>query len=615
MFLEDVFYRTLAAIFAPFNAASRIYFLYLITAFGLAFLAYWQVEKSHRAEDIAEGNDVRERVGFFRYIFDPKIWFHPSARQDMKYFLANSLLYYGLIGQFLIGTQSVSDGFYTGLVAIIGAPQSAVISGPASFALYTLISVLALDFAVYLMHYLFHRIPVLWHFHKVHHSAEQLTPMTLFRMHPVDLLLTSFTVMVFQGIAYAGMFYLTASTPEVATVFGINLVTFLFYLFGYNLRHSHIWLNYPVWLSKILVSPAQHQIHHSSDPKHFDRNMGLIFSFWDQLFGTHYIPVERESLTYGLSRSEPNPFKTIGSIYLMPFSMAGETLKQSFANPRRRLFAYTSILTVMIASFVSYNFVAKQKLAAPPSVISTALEDLTWTEIRTAIDKGYTSVIIPTGGTEQNGPFLSLGKHNIIVKYTSQKIAERVGNTLVAPVMAYVPEGQIVPSPTGHMEYAGTISLPDPIFELVLEQTALSLKSHGFKNIFILGESGDSQKAQEHVARRLSEKWRAQGVKVVSLNDYYYHNGQLQYLLDQGYLKADIGHHAGIRDTSEVLALAPEQFRLRKGNIISETKMGLTGRPSSASASIGQKMLSMKIKAGVQQIQKVLAPEKLALSQ
>ncbi len=307
MAIEEVLYRSIATMISPIVPTSRIFVLYLITALVMAFFAYWQVEKAHDAEDLAEGNSVRDRVGFFKYVFDPKIWLHPSSIQDMKYFAANALLYYGLISQFLFGSHYLSLGFYDLSVTWFGAPSEALISGTPAVVLYTLASVLALDFGVYIMHLMFHRIPFLWHFHSVHHSAEQLNPVTLFRMRPVDLFLTSISVMFFEAIAFAGFFFLSAKMPEASTIFGLNLVVFGFYVAGYNLRHSHIWLNYPVWLSKIFISPAQHQVHHSSDPKHFDRNMGLIFSFWDQLFGTHYIPREREHLQFGLSRSEPNP--------------------------------------------------------------------------------------------------------------------------------------------------------------------------------------------------------------------------------------------------------------------------------------------------------------------
>src|SRR5213595_2006765 len=96
------------------------------------------------------------------------------------------------------------------------------------------------------------------------------------------------------------------------------------------------------------------------------------------------------------------------------------------------------------------------------------LDDYTWTELATALNAGKTTIILPTGGTEQNGPHMALGKHNTRARVNAEAIARRLGNALVAPVLAYVPEGSVEP-PTGHMRYAGTITLPDPWFEKVLE--------------------------------------------------------------------------------------------------------------------------------------------------
>src|SRR5215510_5493973 len=120
------------------------------------------------------------------------------------------------------------------------------------------------------------------------------------------------------------------------------------------------------------------------------------------------------------------------------------------------------------------------------------LERLTWTEVRDAMAAGKTTIIVPTGGTEQNGPHMAIGKHNVRVAANAETIARRLGNALVAPVMAYVPEGAIDP-PTGHMRFPGTISLPDPIFRQVLEYAARSLKQHGFRNIVFLGDSDGNQ--------------------------------------------------------------------------------------------------------------------------
>ncbi|MEM1365073.1 MAG: creatininase family protein [Pseudomonadota bacterium] len=591
-----------------FDPSSRVYVLYLATAFALAFVAYWQVERAHMLEAQAEGHDEPQRVGFLRYVFNPKIWLHPSSLQDMKYFVINAAVYYALISQFLIGSHTLFGGFYGALTGVAGTPSEPLMSGVLPIILYTIASVIALDFGVYYMHRLFHRIPILWEFHKVHHSAEELNPMTLFRMHPLDLFLTGLVVMVFQAAAFAGFFYLTGAEPQMLEVFGLNVVVFLFYVGGYNLRHSHIWLNYPQWLSRILISPAQHQIHHSSDPKHFDRNFGLIFSFWDQLGGSHYVPVTHEKLKFGLSRTHPNPFDSVGEMYFKPFVWASKHLSGAFASPARRNIVWAGMLVLagglLFASGDTARGTAEtEDVSRLPSL---ELEELTWTQVHRAIEAGYTTAIVPTGGTEQNGPFVALGKHNIIVRHTANQVAAQLGGALVAPVMAYVPEGDVGPAPTDHMRWAGTLSLPEPVFEAVLEATARSLQTHGFTQILFMGDSAGNQEAQQRVAAKLSTQWTGQGVRVASLNAYYDGNGQLDHLLAEGWTEKQIGHHAGMRDASEVMALRPDWVRIDAGNIVEGHDTGMSGDIRLASAEIGRTMLKLKVDAAVAQARQLM---------
>src|SRR5215510_7349923 len=142
-------------------------------------------------------------------------------------------------------------------------------------------------------------------------------------------------------------------------------------------------------------------------------------------------------------------------------------------------------------------FLASGASAQTPDTVF--LEKLTWTEVSDALAAGKTTIIIPTGGTEQNGPHMAIGKHNVRVSANAEVIARRLGNALVAPVIAYVPEGGIDP-PTGHMRFPGTISIPDPIFRGVLEYAARSLKQHGFRDIVFIGDSGPNQDGQNAVA-------------------------------------------------------------------------------------------------------------------
>src|SRR5438552_11743416 len=154
------------------------------------------------------------------------------------------------------------------------------------------------------------------------------------------------------------------------------------------------------------------------------------------------------------------------------------------------------------------------------SPLSVFVDDLTWTELKEQIGSGKTIVIVPIGGTEQNGPHMALGKHNVRVKALSEKIARTLGNALVAPVVAYVPEGSIDP-PSAHMRFPGTISVPERAFEAVLESAARSFKRHGFRDIVFIGDHGGYQKSEQAVAARLNREWAASPTRVHAIVGFY----------------------------------------------------------------------------------------------
>ena len=618
---EDLFVKTMQQWLAPLVPGQRVFVPYLATSLLLAALAFWQVERAHREEDRERGGrdgTGRVRPSFWAYVFDPEVWLHPSSRQDYVYFFVNGLVYYGLIAQFLLGVHWLSDGMHGALTAVFGTPDAPLLSPGVGLALYTLASVMAIDIALYASHRIFHAVPWLWEFHKVHHSAEQLNPITLFRMHPVDLFLTGLMVSVLSALCFGGFFFLIGAEPSAHMLFGLNVVTFLFYVFGYNLRHSHIWLDFPGWLGRVVISPAQHQIHHSSDPKHFNKNYGLIFAFWDRMGGTHYQPREREELSFGLSREEPNPFRSVWALYRDPFAGSARILRRRWSKrtPRERglaagLATATACALLLIAATPRAPGVDPIETAAasapiPPAPPRTVeMEALTWTEVEAALGAGHTTVLIPTGGTEQNGPHVALGKHNAVVARTSRLIAERVGHTLVAPVMAYVPEGPI--ARRGHMAHPGTLTVPEAAFERVLESTVRSLALHGFRTVAILGDSGDSQRAQARVAERLQAEMRRRGVRLVHLDRYYSANGQWDALLAEGFTEAQIGRHAGLRDGSETLAVRPDWVRRDAPVPPGGRATGQSGALDLATPAMGGRMLELKIEAGAAQLREALA--------
>src|SRR5438445_8380195 len=219
---------------------------------------------------------------------------------------------------------------------------------------------------------------------------------------------------------------------------------------------------------------------------------------------------------------------------------------------------------------------------APDSLF---LEELTWTELRDLVGSGKTTIIVPIGGTEQNGPHMALGKHNRRVQVLAEKIARALGNALVAPVIAYVPEGAIRP-PTEHMRFPGTITVPEDAFEKILEYAARSFKAAGFKDIVFLGDHGGYQRGEKAAADRLNREWAATGVRAHGIEEYY-HASQAEFarlLTSKGFRAAEVGTHAGLADTALMLATDP---RLVRGDRLKPGE-GVNGDPRRANAELGQ---------------------------
>lgn len=233
-------------------------------------------------------------------------------------------------------------------------------------------------------------------------------------------------------------------------------------------------------------------------------------------------------------------------------------------------------------------------LAAPAAFAegprSVFLEDLTWTEVRADAKAGKSIILVPVGGTEQSGPHIALGKHNARVRVLAGRIAQALGNALVAPVVSYVPEGSIDP-PAGHMRFPGTISVPDDAFEKTLESAARSFRLHGFHDVFFLGDHGGYQKSLERVAERLNQEKGNHRFRAHALAAYYEAStrGFEQLLLARGFTKEEIGVHAGLADTALTLALVPDMVRADR---VSGPNMGpadgVQGKPGRATAELGK---------------------------
>jgi creatinine amidohydrolase/Fe(II)-dependent formamide hydrolase-like protein len=258
-----------------------------------------------------------------------------------------------------------------------------------------------------------------------------------------------------------------------------------------------------------------------------------------------------------------------------------------------------------------YLFLAAALCFAAPALAQPSdkilMERMTSYEIRDAIAAGKTTVILPSGGTEQNGPGMAIGKHNFRAQANALTIARRLGNALVATVIPYTPEGKYDP-PQGHLRYPGTMGVPEDVYAGYLEGAVRSLKLHGFHDIVLIGDHGSDQAGQEAVAAKLNKEWAATPVRVHAITAYYRGDpeGDAAEMMKRGIKKEEIGNHADVRDTSQMLAVDPTMVhmeRLQAG----DGKNGVEGDPRHATAEIGKVLLERTNARTVDLIRKSIA--------
>jgi len=310
------------AILVVFDSmSSRAYWLYLVTSYAMGFFFYVFTRQF-------EGEKTFKR--FAEMAFSRKIWLHPSAINDYIFLAISVLLVFKLLDVFVI--DMMYPAAFTGFLASkLGIEPQETAPGWWVIALYTLAYLLVSDFARYISHYMQHRIPALWEFHKVHHSAKTLTPFTVFRNHPLELFIKLFLMALGIGIVAGPFYYMYPGMMTLLTIMGVHVGLFAFNIFGANLRHSTVPIRYGRFLEHIFISPYQHQIHHSVKVRHYDKNFGSLFAFWDWMFGTLCIE-EKEELAYGLStEQEEKPFRSVWGMFFYPFIGSYRVLRKHFS--------------------------------------------------------------------------------------------------------------------------------------------------------------------------------------------------------------------------------------------------------------------------------------------
>ncbi len=233
-------------------------------------------------------------IPFFAWLVPKSIYLHPSHIVDFKVFLVNRL--FTVLGLFKLV-------FLSALIASTIADHISIQTGIGPFhpVVIALLLLVVSDFAVYWVHRAHHENPIIWPFHSLHHSAEVLTPVTLFRKHPGYDLISSLVRGVLIGTLQGVFLVVFDQDATLQKLVGVNMFYVLFNIAGSNLRHSHVWLSFGPVIEHVLISPAQHQIHHSLAPRHHNKNYGEVLAIWDWMFGTLYVPKEMEIIEFGLS--------------------------------------------------------------------------------------------------------------------------------------------------------------------------------------------------------------------------------------------------------------------------------------------------------------------------
>jgi len=284
--LQQLLFIGLESVQYLLDPQKRIYWIYLfssaVIAVGLAMV---------RRENLSQ--QLTKALSW-------KLWFHPSSRIDFYWFFLNHILRIVLVVPVLGGGVTLAITINRVLYGWFGVGDFWQLPEMTVTVLFTLVLFLAEDFSRFFVHYLYHKVPFLWRFHAIHHSATILTPMTLYRIHWAEMLVNSIRSLLVIGFVSAMFIYFFDNRIHPYMVFGATITAFLFNMAGSNLRHSSVWLGFG-YFERWVVSPAQHQIHHSVAPEHIDKNFGATLAVWDRLFGSLMMSHNTKVEAYGLA--------------------------------------------------------------------------------------------------------------------------------------------------------------------------------------------------------------------------------------------------------------------------------------------------------------------------
>jgi sterol desaturase/sphingolipid hydroxylase (fatty acid hydroxylase superfamily) len=286
---------------------------------GVMLLIFWGIVVLAIVFTYLRTPSPRSLRGLFGHALPQQVIRHPSARADFLFWLSRRIFMPLLVLPLAVSTVAAGHFAYWLLGHMFGHPaQPPGPAGPLTLVAFTVTMFLAYDISYYLYHRLQHRVPFMWELHKVHHSAEVMIGVTKDRVHPIDEIMNRWWDGIIPGLTYGAWLYF-ALDPVELTVFGLNVYflrnTVMMMDF---IRHTHWKVSYGGWINQIFLCPHYHQLHHSVAQRHWHKNFGLTFSFWDRMFGTLVQPEPAEDFRFGLPDREAEEYQSLASLHFVP---------------------------------------------------------------------------------------------------------------------------------------------------------------------------------------------------------------------------------------------------------------------------------------------------------
>jgi len=289
----------------------RVSIVYLLSSIILALFWSFLVNRKNKKQAFHQ---------FIRDLFSKRIWLSLSVRADLLMILINRVIML-IISPLLLSRIALTTGLFYLLSDYFGSVQGSFLVAPYWVAPvgYTFFLFFLDDFSRFIVHKALHRIPLLWAIHKIHHSAEYLTPLTVYRTHPLEGIIFTFRAIIVQATTISLFVFLFGGKIDLVSIYGVNFLLFIFNFTGANLRHSHCKISYGSLLEKIFISPAQHQIHHSMSEKHQDKNFGAMLAIWDLFGKSLYLSKPNQKIKFGIQNCKELNLHKLSTIYIYPF--------------------------------------------------------------------------------------------------------------------------------------------------------------------------------------------------------------------------------------------------------------------------------------------------------